>query len=48
MVGNAKGGVVGVPVNWVTVVRRVTTVAAVIRGAAIGVASSAVIGTTGG
>ena len=48
MVGDAKGGVVGVPVGWGTVVRGVTTVAAVVRGAAIGVAGSTAIGTTGG
>jgi hypothetical protein len=56
VVGNAKGGVVGVLVGWVTVVQGVTTVAAVVqgvtivatvvRGAVIGVTSSAVIGTT--
>ena len=35
MVGNAKGGVVGILVNWVTVVRGVTTVAIVIQGVII-------------
>ena len=45
MVGNAKRGVVGVPVSWVTVVWRVATVAAVVRGAAIRVAGGAAIGT---
>ena len=58
MVGNIKGGVVGVPVNWVTVVQGVTTVATVVQGvttiatvlqrAAIRVAGNAVIRTTSG
>ena len=70
MVGDTKGGVVGVPVNWVAVVQKVAAeattevIAEVIvevitkvivvqgvagaAGAAIGVASSAAIGTTGG
>ena len=52
VVGNAKGGVVGVPVSWVAVIRGVAIEVAVVQGvaagAAIGVAGGAAIGITGG
>ena len=47
MVGNAKGGVVSVPVSWVAVIRGVAGAVGV-AGAAIGVASSTAIGITSG